>query len=114
MTEDSDGFKINAIFERIPYPMTADGQGFGQLVLSISNEGEMINASEVTMAIVIPGKVGKQILPFPEGISTLKKGQSLVFDSFQPPLTRGSNAVIILTRNVDNKEIARGYIRDTP
>lgn len=94
--------------------MTANGHGFSQLILSISNEGETISASEVTMTLMFPGQVDNYILPFPEGILTLKKGHPVVFDSLPTSLTRGSRAVIVLTRNTDGKEIAREDIRDIP
>jgi len=114
MPKDTDEFKIDAVLERKRHAMTADGHGFGQLILSISNEGETISASEVTMTLMFPGQVDKHILSFPEGILTLKKGHSVVYDSLPTSLTRGSQAVIVLTKNTDGKEIARGNIRDIP
>lgn len=50
----TNDFKIDAVLERIHHPMTADGHGFGELIFSITNEGESINTSDVTMAMMFP------------------------------------------------------------
>ena len=113
MAKLTDEFKIDAVLERIHHPMTADGQGFGELIFSIMNVGDAINASEVSLAVAFPGKPDKHPLPFPEGMSTLKKGQSAVFHP-KPSLTRGSGTMIVLTRNSDGKEITRANVRDIP
>ncbi|MCX6689125.1 MAG: hypothetical protein NTZ39_05490 [Methanoregula sp.] len=114
MTKRANEFKIDAVLERIHHAMTADGQGFGELIFSITNIGDVINASEVSMAITFLGQSDKHPLPFPEGITTLKKLQSIAFNSTPSSLTRGSGAVIVLTMNTDGKEIARANVRDIP
>ena len=114
MTKRTDEFKIDAVLERKHHPITADGQGFGELIFSITNIGDAINVSEVSMAITFPGHTDKYPLLFPEGISTFKKGQSVAFNSTPVQLSRGSGAMIVLTRIVGGKEISRATIRDIP
>ena len=113
MAKPTDEFKIDAVLERIHHPMAADGQGFGELIFSIMNVGDAIDASEVSIAVVYTGQPDKHPLPFPNGIMVLKKGQSAVFHP-NPSLTRGSGAMIVLTRNSDGKEITRANVRDIP
>lgn len=113
MTKQADGFGIEAVLERIQHTMTSNGHGFGELIFSIRNVGDPINASEVSIAVVYPGQSDKHPLYFPEGISTLKKDQSAVFNP-KPSLTRGSGAVIVVTRNSDGKEITRASVSDLP
>jgi hypothetical protein len=111
--KQTNDFKIDAVLENIYHPMTADGYGFGELIFSITNEGEAINASDFTMAMMFPGQPDKHPVHFPEGITILKNGQSAVFTK-KPSLTRGSGAVIVVTRNSDGKEIIRTNVRDIP
>jgi len=114
MTKQANEFKIDAVLEKKHHIMTSGGHGFGELIFSLTNVGEDISSSEVSMAIALPGQSDKHPLPFPEGVSIIKKGQGVTFNSTQPPLTRGSGAVIVLTRNTDGKEIGRAIVRDIP
>jgi len=52
--KQSGEFKIDAILERKYHPMIADSHGFGELIFSITNIGEEIKASEVSLAIMFP------------------------------------------------------------
>ena len=114
MTKKANEFKIDAVLERIHHPMTAGGQGIGELIFSITNLGNAINASEMSMAIAFPGQSDKYNLPFPEGITTIKKDQSVAFNSTPTLLKRGCRALFVLTRNTDGKEIAQANVRDIP
>ena len=106
-------FKIDAVLEKIHHPLTAGGHGFNELVFSITNVGNEINASEVSMAIIFPGQPDKHPLPFPEGVSTLKRNQSVAFNS-SPNLTGISpRSIIVLTRIATGVEIARTKVRET-
>ena len=112
MVKHGREFKIDAVLEKIHHPMTAGGHGFNELVFSITNVGDEIIASDVSMAIMHPGQTDKHPLPFPEGISTLKRNQSIAFNS-SPNLTGiSSGSMIVLTRIADGVEIARTRVRE--
>jgi len=112
MTIQKGEFEIDAVLEKIHHPLTAEGHGFNELVFSITNVGNEINASEVSMAIIFPGQPDKHHLPFPEGISTLKRKQSVIFN-LSPNLTGISpRSIIVLIRIVDGVEIARTRVRE--
>ncbi|MCK9581040.1 MAG: hypothetical protein M0Q92_11440 [Methanoregula sp.] len=114
MTKVASAFKIDAVLERKHHSMTANGQGFGELIFSITNVGDTINASEISMAIAFTGQTNKYPLPFPEGISIIIKGQCVVFDSNPKSLTRNSGAEIVLMNISDGQEITRVKVRDIP
>ncbi|MFA4862042.1 hypothetical protein [Methanoregula sp.] len=114
MTTVASAFKIDAVLERKHHSMTADGLGIGELIFSITNDGDTINASEISMAIAFTGQTSKYPLPFPEGISMIKKGECVVFNSNPKSLTRNSGAVIVLMNISDGQEIIRVKVRDIP
>jgi hypothetical protein len=107
-----DKYRIEAVLEKKSHPMTADGYGFGELIFSIKNIGHVINSSEVTIEIECPGQTKKHTLSYPEGISTLRPGDIIPFNSAPVKLGRGSGAMGVLTRISDGEEIARTTILD--
>ena len=103
--EHSGEFRIDAVLEKIHHSMAAGGHGFNELIFSITNLGDEIVTSHVSMAIIHPGQVDKHPLPFPEGISAFKRYQSVPFNSISGGIPSGS--MIVLTRITDGVEIIR-------
>jgi hypothetical protein len=106
--------RIDAVLERKHHPVETAVQGFGELLFSVTNTGDPLRTSEVSMAIAFPGRADLLPLPFPAGVKTLEPNHSIDFGAVPGPLTQGSGAAVVLLRTGDGLEISRAPIRDVP
>ena len=114
MTSPAKKIRVDAVLERRHHAQESGGRGFGELLFSITNIGDPLRTSEVSMAIAFPGRAGLLPLPFPAGVKTLEPDHSIDFGAVPGPLTPGSGAAVVLMRTADGSEIARAPVRDIP
>ena len=114
MTNPAKKIRVDAVLERRHHAVEAGGRGSGNLLFSITNTGNPLRTSEVSMAIAFPGKADLLPLPFPRGVKTLESDHSIDFSAVPVPLTPGSGASVVLMRTADGSEISRAPIRDVP
>jgi hypothetical protein len=108
MTLPAKKIHVDAVLER------RDRARAGGLLFSITNTGDPLRTSEVSMAIVFPGQADMLPLPFPGGVRTLEPDHSIDFGSVPDRLTPGSGAAVVLMRADDGSEISRAPVRDVP
>jgi hypothetical protein len=114
MTQPAKKIRVDAVLERRRYAPVAGGDGSGNLLFSITNTGDPLRTSEVSMAIAFPGQADLLPLPFPLGVKTLEPDHSIDFGTIPVSLTPGSGAAVVLVRTADGSEISRALVRDVP
>jgi len=114
MTNPAKKIRVDAVLERRYHEVKGGGRGFDNLLFSVTNTGDPLRTSEVSMAIAFPGQGDLLPLPFPAGVKTLEPDHSIDFGTVPGPLAPGSGAAVVLMRNADGSEISRAPVRDIP